>query len=119
MTLAAAGAMPDQLNNFRTMQDAYDFVKGKSAWIGPNVSLVFQLVEYARNLSTLLSTHVEKSGKTWTTTWPTLVEVESEDDWAQRRRAFGEEVDSPGGAWDEARALDEAMSARAGTARRE
>jgi tyrosine-protein phosphatase len=119
MTLAAAGAMPDQLNNLRTMQDAYDFVKGKSAWIGPNVSLVFQLVEYARNLSTLLSTHVEKSGKTWTTTWPTLVEVESEDDWAQRRRAFGEEVDSPGGAWDEARALDEAMSARAGTARRE
>ncbi|KAL1408479.1 tyrosine/serine/threonine protein phosphatase [Vanrija albida] len=119
MTLAAAGAMPEQLNNLRTMQDAYDFVKSKSAWIGPNVSLVFQLVEYARNLSTLLSTHVEKSGKTWTTTWPTLVEVESEDDWAQRRRAFGEDVDGPGGAWDEARALDEAMSVRAGATRRE
>lgn len=38
MTLAATGIMPGLLGNMRTMQDAYDFVKDRSPWIGPNVS---------------------------------------------------------------------------------
>lgn len=38
MALAAAGAMPQHLGHIRVMQDAYDFVKGKSCWIGPNHS---------------------------------------------------------------------------------
>jgi tyrosine-protein phosphatase len=38
MTLAAAGLMPERLGHLRTMQDAYDFVKERSPWIGPNVS---------------------------------------------------------------------------------
>lgn len=37
MTLAAAGLVPSVLGDLRTMQDAYDFVKNKSPWIGPNV----------------------------------------------------------------------------------
>lgn len=38
MTLAAAGVAPQQIGHLKTMQDAYDYVKGKSPWIGPNVS---------------------------------------------------------------------------------
>lgn len=38
MSLAAAGLVPERLGHLRTMQDAYDFVKGRSPWIGPNVS---------------------------------------------------------------------------------
>lgn len=37
MSLAAAGLVPDRLGHLRTMQDAYDFVKDRSPWIGPNV----------------------------------------------------------------------------------
>lgn len=38
MTLAAAGVAPKQIGHLKTMQDAYDYVKGRSPWIGPNVS---------------------------------------------------------------------------------
>lgn len=71
---------------------------------------MFQLVEYARNLSTLLSAHVSGGGKQWVTHWPTLVDIESEDAWAARRREFGDDSETPDA---EARALDEAMVARA------
>lgn len=40
MTLAATGFMPELLGQLRTMQDAYDFVKDRSPWVGPNVSYV-------------------------------------------------------------------------------
>jgi hypothetical protein len=62
MALAASGALPSHLGHIRGMQDAYDFVKSKSPWIGPNVSLVFQLVEFARNLTTLITIHLETPG---------------------------------------------------------
>ncbi|BEJ17585.1 hypothetical protein CspHIS471_0609860 [Cutaneotrichosporon sp. HIS471] len=109
MTLAAAGVAPQRIGHLKTMQDAYDYVKGRSPWIGPNVSLVFQLVEYARNLSSLLSAHVNGGGRQWATQWPTLVDIESEDAWAARRREFGDDSE---GTDAEARALDEAMMAR-------
>jgi tyrosine-protein phosphatase len=38
MSVAAAGLVPETLGQLRTMQNAYDFVKGRSPWIGPNVS---------------------------------------------------------------------------------
>lgn len=70
-------------------------------------SLVFQLVEYARNLSSMLSTHVARGGRHIDTQWPALVDIETEDAWAQRRMEFDDsEVHS------EARALDEAMQRR-------
>ena len=40
VALAAAGIMPEHLGHIRGMQDAYDFVKAKSPWVGPNVSYV-------------------------------------------------------------------------------
>lgn len=109
MTLAAAGVAPEHIGHIKTMQDAYDYVKARSPWIGPNVSLVFQLVEYARNLSTLLSTHVNGGGRQWATQWPTLVDIESEDAWAARRREFGDDSE---GTDAEALALDQDMVAR-------
>jgi tyrosine-protein phosphatase len=38
MTLAAAGVAPQRIGHLKTMQDAYDYVKSRSPWIGPNVS---------------------------------------------------------------------------------
>lgn len=40
MQLAAEGSMPDALGEVRGMHDAYEFVKDRSPWIGPNVSFV-------------------------------------------------------------------------------
>lgn len=71
---------------------------------------MFQLVEYARHLSSLLSAHVAMGGKPVDTQWPTLVDIETEDAWAQRRREFDDSEEHPA----EALALDEAMKQRAG-----
>jgi hypothetical protein len=71
---------------------------------------VFQLVEYARNLSSLLSSHVTTGNKAIDTQWPTLVDIETEDAWAQRRREFDDSEEGSA----EAAALDEAMKQRAG-----
>ncbi|KAL7423284.1 tyrosine/serine/threonine protein phosphatase [Cryptotrichosporon argae] len=110
MALAASGAMPDLLGHLASMQDAYEFVKARSRWIGPNVSLVFQLVEFARNLTALLPAHA--ADPRGPSSWPTLADVESEAEWARRRREFDVEANSPGGAGDEARRLDEEMVER-------
>lgn len=40
MRFAAEGKMPEILSGVRGMHDAYEFVKGKSPIIGPNVSCV-------------------------------------------------------------------------------
>lgn len=53
-----------------------------------NCRLVFQLVEFARNLTDLLSAHPSSIN----TSFPRTNAVESEDDWARRRREFDEEA---------------------------
>lgn len=40
MALAAAGTYPRLLGGLSTMQQAYEYVKKRSSWIGPNVSSV-------------------------------------------------------------------------------
>ncbi|KAK4057598.1 tyrosine/serine/threonine protein phosphatase [Microbotryomycetes sp. JL221] len=45
-----AGRDPGQLTPCTGMHDTYSFVKERSEWIGPNLSLVFQLVAYERTL---------------------------------------------------------------------
>ncbi|WVQ97473.1 hypothetical protein IAU59_004587 [Kwoniella sp. CBS 9459] len=136
MALAASGLMPETLGHIRAMQDAYDFIKAKSSWIGPNHSLVFQLVDFARNLTFLLSSYLASASATAAelgiiTSFPTSSDVEmSEAEWARRRREFEESEDgasegsacgsgsggsecvSPEEAGDEARRLDEAMLIR-------
>ncbi|OCF42269.1 hypothetical protein I317_03888 [Kwoniella heveanensis CBS 569] len=96
MALAAAGLMPETLGHIRAMQDAYDFIKAKSSWIGPNHSLVFQLVDFARNLTSLLSSYLSSASATASelgiiTSFPTSSDAEmSEAEWARRRREFDE-----------------------------
>jgi len=105
MSLAVAGLLPDQLGHLKGMQDTYDMVKARSPSIGPNVSLVsrfliyfqltislvFQLVEYGRNLTALLTAHP----KPVETSFPRTNDIETEAEWAARRREFDEQdVDS-------------------------
>jgi tyrosine-protein phosphatase len=91
-----------------------------------NLSLVFQLVEFQRSLTTLLSNYVAKSDcQSIQTSFPTLAEQTlSEAEWARKRAEFEAESDeedntgfvvspiSPEEAGDEARRLDEAMVQR-------
>ncbi|ORY24859.1 protein-tyrosine phosphatase-like protein [Naematelia encephala] len=138
MALAASGLEPDLFGHLSGMQDAYNFVKSKSPCISPNVSLVFQLVEFARNVTTLLCRY--PSASNIRTAWPKREEHEmSEAEWARRRAAFDDESgigngngteDSDGQgdddmamlaspmsideAEEEARYLDEAMRKRKG-----
>ncbi|GAA5838597.1 hypothetical protein JCM9279_003289 [Rhodotorula babjevae] len=46
----AEGRDSDELAGCTGMHDTYSFVKEKSEWVGPNLSLVFQLVAYERTL---------------------------------------------------------------------
>ena len=88
-----------------------------------NPSLVFQLVEFQRSLTALLSAHVAHSSTPVQTSFPTLAEQTlSEAEWARKRAEFEteSEVDSPliasplspEEAGHEARRLDEAMVQR-------
>jgi hypothetical protein len=56
-------------------------------------SLVFQLVEFARNLTSLLTAHLaQPSTKRIQTSFPAASNTdETEDDWARRRREFDED----------------------------
>jgi predicted NUDIX family NTP pyrophosphohydrolase len=55
-------------------------------------SLVFQLVEFARNLTVLLAAHLAAGGQDIETSFPKSQDAEmTEDEWARRRRAFDEE----------------------------
>ncbi|OAV93528.1 hypothetical protein PTTG_27306 [Puccinia triticina 1-1 BBBD Race 1] len=42
---------PDKLQLSGRMHDAYSFVKEKSPWAGPNMGLIYQLIEYEKVLS--------------------------------------------------------------------
>jgi tyrosine-protein phosphatase len=83
-------------------------------------SLVFQLVEYGRNLTTLLTAHLAQPGvNPPKTLFPTTEDAGlSEAEWARRRREFDEECEggdcgmSPEEVQGEARRLDEAMVER-------
>ncbi|KAK0481938.1 hypothetical protein IW261DRAFT_1418903, partial [Armillaria novae-zelandiae] len=43
--------VPREIWALKGMQPAYDFVKQKSKWIGPNMSLIYQLLDYERKLT--------------------------------------------------------------------
>ncbi|KAJ7900046.1 hypothetical protein B0H14DRAFT_2672033 [Mycena olivaceomarginata] len=42
--------VPSEIWALRGMQGAYTFVKEKSKWVGPNMSLIYQLLEYEKKL---------------------------------------------------------------------
>lgn len=69
---------------------------GFSGALADWLRLVFQLVEFAKNVSSLLSKHLarpENASLRNKTRFPTRSETLSEDEWARQRRAFDQEQD--------------------------
>ncbi|KAL7413441.1 hypothetical protein BDY24DRAFT_390207 [Mrakia frigida] len=114
MRLAAEGNMVDELGEVRGMHDAYEFVKKKSPWIGPNVSLIYQLLEWERLLAAqtshlpqiISSSNNSSDGSSVSTPMHRgfSTEVESEEDWSRRRAELE--------ALEEAEELDRDMEER-------
>ncbi|KAI8995563.1 hypothetical protein BD414DRAFT_409934 [Trametes punicea] len=95
--------VPSEIWALKGMQGAYSFVKEKSKWIGPNMSLIYQLLDYERTL---------KAGDSS----PTPSEVSAEEEWGRRRLAM-EDTDAEDERESmeimrEAKALDQAMEDR-------
>ncbi|CED84771.1 Dual specificity phosphatase [Phaffia rhodozyma] len=105
MQMAAKGEMPHLLGDIRGMHDAYEFVKEKSPWIGPNVSLIYQLLEWERYLAAATSHLPHRMSSTFNTERGFADEsVESEEDWSRRRAALE--------AQEEAEQMDRQMEER-------
>ncbi|EJU01908.1 hypothetical protein DACRYDRAFT_22352 [Dacryopinax primogenitus] len=54
------------LRRIASHNDAYEFVQGKSRWVGPNIVLINQLVEYSKNLRTIAEAE-DPAGRSRTT----------------------------------------------------
>ncbi|TFY75882.1 hypothetical protein EWM64_g8127, partial [Hericium alpestre] len=102
-------SVPPEVWELKGMQAAYSYVKEKSTWIGPNMSLIYQLLDYERNLrggdaspgfSDQSSSHVA-----------------DDEEWGRRRQAMedspeAEDERESSEIMREARALDKAMEDR-------
>ncbi|KAL4243486.1 hypothetical protein ABKN59_001159 [Abortiporus biennis] len=90
------------------MQGAYSFVKEKSKWVGPNMSLIYQLLDYERSY---------KRRDTSPTTSERSSFNADEEEWGRQRQQM-EEADTEDNDLEsieimrEARALDKAMEDR-------
>ncbi|KAI0361702.1 hypothetical protein OH77DRAFT_1516635 [Trametes cingulata] len=95
--------VPSEVWALKGMQGAYSFVKEKSKWIGPNMSLIYQLLDYERTL---------KAGDSS----PTPSDLSAEEEWGRRRLAMedtdGEDERESIEIMREAKALDQAMEDR-------
>ncbi|KAI0335343.1 hypothetical protein GY45DRAFT_1240602 [Cubamyces sp. BRFM 1775] len=96
-------SVPSEVWALKGMQGAYSFVKEKSKWVGPNMSLIYQLLDYERTL---------KAGNSS----PTPSEISAEEEWGRRRLAM-EDTDAEDDRESmeimrEAKALDQAMEDR-------
>ncbi|THH02904.1 hypothetical protein EW026_g41 [Hermanssonia centrifuga] len=101
-------SVPPEVWALKGMQGAYSFVKEKSKWVGPNMSLIYQLLDYERSFRPMNSS-------------PTASEISSvaadEEEWGRRRQMM-EDADTEDNDREsvevmrEARALDKAMEDR-------
>ncbi|KZT21644.1 hypothetical protein NEOLEDRAFT_1181484 [Neolentinus lepideus HHB14362 ss-1] len=112
MRAAASGSpsVSEEIRELKGMQGAYSYVKSKSRWVGPNMSLIYQLLDYERTLKGGSSSPAssERSSSA----------AEEEEEWGRRRQMLD---DAPSDREDdreitevmqEARALDKAMEDR-------
>ncbi|KAA1468654.1 hypothetical protein DENSPDRAFT_794741 [Dentipellis sp. KUC8613] len=104
-----SASAPPEVWELKGMQAAYAYVKEKSKWVGPNMSLIYQLLDYERTLrgddvspgySDRSSTHASE-----------------EEEWSRRRQMLDdasepEEEPENSEIMREARALDKAMEER-------
>lgn len=99
-------SVPSEIWALKGMQGAYTYVKEKSKWIGPNMSLIYQLLDYERKLTGCVS--------------PSNSERSLEEEWSRRRKLLDDEISDHEGENDressvvmqEAKALDKAMEDR-------
>ncbi|KIY65505.1 phosphatases II [Cylindrobasidium torrendii FP15055 ss-10] len=100
LVMRAAAAGSSELPDLKGMQPAYDFVKEKSPCIGPNMSLIYQLLDYEHKLNG--GSDSERSSA-----------ADEEEEWGRRRRMMDEESDKDSlMVQEEAQLLDKAMEER-------
>ncbi|KAF9015341.1 hypothetical protein BDQ17DRAFT_1395650 [Cyathus striatus] len=98
--------VPPEVWALKGMQGAYSFVKEKSRWVGPNMSLIYQLLEYEKKLKGDTDDSDRSSRD------------EEEEEWGRRRMMLDEQPSDNEDAREsaivmqEARALDKAMEDR-------
>jgi len=101
-------SVPEEVWALKGMQAAYAFVKDKSKWVGPNMSLIYQLLDYERSL---------QGGTSSPATSDRSSMAAEEEEWA-RRRQMVEDADTEDNDREsievmrEAQALDKAMEYR-------
>ncbi|KAI0651783.1 hypothetical protein C8Q79DRAFT_898428 [Trametes meyenii] len=94
--------VPSEVWALKGMQGAYSFVKEKSKHVGPNMSLIYQLLDYERTL---------KAGDSS----PTPSDLSAEEEWGRRRMAMEDSDEDERESMEimrEAKALDQAMEDR-------
>ncbi|KAF8213367.1 hypothetical protein K438DRAFT_1803859 [Mycena galopus ATCC 62051] len=72
--------VPSEIWALRGMQGAYTFVKEKSKWVGPNMSLIYQLLEYEKRL------RGDSGDKSETES----VTADEDEEWGRQRRMLDE-----------------------------
>ncbi|KAF7339711.1 Dual specificity catalytic domain-containing protein [Mycena sanguinolenta] len=72
--------VPSEIWALRGMQGAYTFVKEKSKWVGPNMSLIYQLLEYEKRL------RGDSGDKSETDS----VAADEDEEWGRQRRMLDE-----------------------------
>ncbi|KAF9240956.1 phosphatases II [Melanogaster broomeanus] len=93
--------VPPYVWELKGMQAAYAFVKEKSKHVGPNMSLIYQLLDYEKALQGGGSSSVASDQNSSAS--------EEEKEWGHRRNAFVDEDDA---IQQEAKDLDRAMEER-------
>ncbi|KAJ6574820.1 hypothetical protein B0H19DRAFT_934330 [Mycena capillaripes] len=73
-------SVPSEIWALRGMQGAYTFVKEKSKWVGPNMSLIYQLLEYEKKLKGD-SGHMSETES---------VAADEDEEWGRQRRMLDE-----------------------------
>ncbi|TFK76925.1 hypothetical protein BDN72DRAFT_807171 [Pluteus cervinus] len=103
-------SVPSEIWALKGMQGAYNFVKEKSRWVGPNMSLIYQLLEYEKTFKGPVAspTSSERSS----------ILADEDEEWGRRRRMLDETSDTEedresSAVLREAQALDKAMEDRA------
>ena len=104
-------SVPPEVWDLKGMQGAYSFVKSKSKWAGPNMSLIYQLLDYERRL--------DPSNRSPSSSISSV--ADEEEEWGRRRRMMDEtpsdtednsQTREADAIREEARALDKAMEDR-------
>ncbi|KAF5377527.1 hypothetical protein D9615_005243 [Tricholomella constricta] len=102
-------SVPPEVWALKGMQGAYSFVKEKSKWVGPNMSLIYQLLEYEKKLKGDTGSPSGSDRSSY---------ADEEEEWGRRRKLLdeapsdGEEERESTFVMREAEALDKAMEER-------